>query len=285
MEDERANNPAPNEGPELATPDLPETPVPDDLAEGEEQEPIEEEEELDIDGLPLKVPKTIAEKLQARMMMQADYTKKTQDVAEQKREFEAQRTEFQREAETNQQLFREKAEMYQIESRLHQLSQYNPVQLSPEDQQRFMLETMQLRQAREDLGGRINHRQNELAQNRERTNANAIRKAIDVLNKPDERFGWSGKFDSQVKAGLTQFGKDLGFTDEELFNTTHPRMIQTLHLAKLGAEYLKKQRTAPQRPEAQPAAKVPTSRATGTRDPAKMSMEEYSAARKAGRIK
>ena len=77
---------------EVETPETLEADAEAELPEGEEEAaPPEEEEELDIDGNPLKVPKSLAEKLRARMMMQADYTQKTQTLAEQRKVLEAHR--------------------------------------------------------------------------------------------------------------------------------------------------------------------------------------------------
>src|SRR6476646_10025915 len=54
----------------------------------------EEEEEVELDDLKLKVPKTAAEKLKALQegnLRQADYTRKTQELAEQRKAFETER--------------------------------------------------------------------------------------------------------------------------------------------------------------------------------------------------
>lgn len=59
-----------------------------------EAEIEEDEEEIDLDDLKLKVPKSAAEKLKELKegaLRQADYTRKTQELAEQRKSFEAQR--------------------------------------------------------------------------------------------------------------------------------------------------------------------------------------------------
>lgn len=57
----------------------------------DDAEEVEEEDELDIDGFKLKLPKSKAEKLNAERLMQADYTRKTQAHAEEVKAFEAKR--------------------------------------------------------------------------------------------------------------------------------------------------------------------------------------------------
>lgn len=260
-----------------------------DEPEGDEAEAIEEEEELDIDGNPLKLPKSVAEKIKARMMMQADYTKKTQEVAEQRREYEAQRQAFEAEQQTRQALFKEEAQLLTVRERLQQYQGVNWQQIAAQNPQQavaLQAEYTQLRDYESRLSGHVEGRKAELASMREQETAIALQKALDVLNKPDPVFGWDGRFDAEKREKLTAFGLELGFTNEELENTNHPNMIKTLALAEIGKKALENQRKAPQRPAAEPAAKVPTAKAQGfQRDPEKMTMAQYAAARKAGRIK
>jgi hypothetical protein len=81
--------------------------------------------------------------------------------------------------------------------------------------------------------------------------------AMEALNRPNPNLGWAGKFDPDTRASLTKFGTEIGFTNEELANTTHPLMIQTLNLAKIGFDYLKKQRATSAKPPAPAANPVP----------------------------
>lgn len=259
-----------------------------DAPEGDEAE-AEEEEELDIDGNPLKVPKSLAEKLRARMMMQADYTQKTQAIAEQRREYEAQRQAFEAEQNVRQELFRDEAYLFNIRERLSEFQGVNWSDLAarnPQQALQMQAELTQLREYEQRLSGHVEGRKQELAAYREQESASAVSRAMEALNRPAPNLGWDGRFDAEKRETLTKFGLELGYTNEELANTTHPLMIQTLNLARLGMKYLEMQRKTSQRPAAEPAAKVPTAKAQGfPRDPNKMSMEQYAAARKQGRIK
>jgi hypothetical protein len=255
-----------------------------------EGEGLEEDEELDIDGNPLKVPKSLAEKLKARMMMQADYTQKTQTLAEQRRELETQRQAAQWEAETKQQLFQEEAQLFSVRQRLEQFQNVNWQQMAAQNPQQALAaqaEYTQLRDYHDRLNGHVEGRKAELAQAREQDTAIAREKAMEALNKPDPELGWDGKIDAEKGRLLTELGQKFGYTNEELLAAnSDPRSAKVLNLARLGMKYLEAQRRAPQRPAAEPAAKVPAAKATGyPRDPSKMSMEQYAAARKSGRIK
>jgi hypothetical protein len=287
MEMNEATNPAPEaeeaEAPEVETEET-ETLAADepDDNDGEDGEaPPEEEEELDIDGNPLRLPKTIAEKLKARMMMQADYTQKTQTLAEQRRELEAQRQATEWEAQTRQQLFREEADLMAVSQRLEQFQNVNWQALAQQDVQQYaaaQAEYTQLKDIHDRLSGHVEGRRAELAAQREQTTATALQRAVEHLSKPKPDLGWDGKFDAEKRASLTKFGIELGFTNEELANTSHPLMIQTLNLAKIGLDTLRKQSATlkTKTPEAKPVPQVATGKTrTGPVNPDRLSTEEW----------
>lgn len=72
-----------------------ETQTTDEVLEPELDEdgnPIEDpDEEVDLDDLKLKVPKDQAQKVREALLRQADYTRKTQELAEQRKTFESER--------------------------------------------------------------------------------------------------------------------------------------------------------------------------------------------------
>ena len=229
MENEEVTNPAE----EVAASDTPTPEVTDEseaelLGDETSDESAEEtpEEFIDIekDGKTYKVPKSI----QDLLMFQKDYTQKTQTLAEQRRELEAQRQAVQWEQETTNALFREKAQLATVSERLEQFQNVNWQQLAQQDMQQYAVlqaEYTQLTDFHERLSGHVEGRQAELAAYREQTSANALAKALEHLNKPNPTVGWDGKFDAGKRQALTEFGMKLGFTNEELSNTSHPLMI------------------------------------------------------------
>lgn len=257
----------------------------EEIQEGDELEEGQiEVEEVEFNGKKYSVPKELAPNL----MMQSDYTRKTQEVAELRKETEAEKTTWHKQAEVREQLFEERAELHQIDKRLNAYRNTNWQQWQVQDPngyQAAMAEYTQLRDFREGLTGRIQGREAELASQSEQATVARLNKAVEALNKPDPKMGWDGRFDTPKREQLVNFGKEIGYTDEELAGTDHPLMIKTLQLAKIGYETLKKQQTAPARTPAEPAAKVPTSRANSPINANTASMEAYAAARKAGRLK
>lgn len=142
-----------------------------------------------------------------------------------------------------------------------------------------------MRDYQQGLSGHIQGREAELLTQSSQETAKRLNKAVEALNKPDPKLGWDGKFDDARSEQLSSFGREIGFTEEELAGTDHPLMIKTLQLAKIGYETLKRQNAAPARTPAEPAAKVPTARANSPVNARSASMEVYAAARRAGRIK
>ena len=266
--------------------ETPEEAATEEIQEGDEtgEEGQIETEEVEFNGKKYSVPKELAPNL----MMQSDYTRKTQEVAELRKETEAERAEWRKATEVEKQLFNEKAELHQIDKRLNAYRNTN-WQLwhsqDPNGAQAAQLDYVQLRDARENLGGHIQGREAELASQFEQSTVARLNKAVEALSKPDPKLGWDGKFDTVKREQLSSFGKELGFSDEELAGTDHPLMIKTLQLAKIGYEALKKQNATPARAPAEPAAKVPTSRANSPVNAKTATMEAYAAARRAGRIK
>jgi hypothetical protein len=244
-------------------------------------EGLEDDEELDIDGDPIRVPKTLAEKLKARMMMQADYTQKTQALAEQRKALEVERQATQWEAETKQQLFQEEAQLLTVRQRLEQFQGVNWAALAQQDMQQHAVmqaEYTQLKDFHDRLSGHVEGRRSELNSKVEHERAISLERAVQHLNSPKPDIGWDGKFDADKRANLTKFGMELGFTNEELSNTSHPLMIQTLNLARIGYETLRKQNATLKQaaPQAKPVPTVATGKTrTGPSNPDKLSADEW----------
>lgn len=247
--------------------------------EGTEQEQPEDGqaddglEDYEVEGRKYRIHPD----LKPMLMMQGDYTKKTQGLADERRSLENQREAVRHEEAISREVLDDMAQVRAIDQRMHYLNSIDWTQLQNEQATQLMLELNQLRAAKENFGQRIGQRRSEIAAMRERETATALSQAIEDLGRPDERFGWSGKFDQQVAASITDAAVKLGWPRERLMSMTDSLSVKTLYLAMKGAEALQKQKTAPQRPVAQPAAKVPAAKATSTSDPAKMSMAQYAA--------
>lgn len=263
---EVAPEPSPNE----ATPDETNLEQDDGL---ENAEP--EFDEVDYNGNKYKVPKDLAPVLQKADSLQADYTRKTQEVAEMRRFAETQIQHVQREQQINSEISQEIGQLASVES---QLAQYQNADWqgwmaqNPAAAQAGMAEMRDLENKQAKLRGTVEIRKAEVAAIHEQRSATMISQAIEQLSKPDPDKGWAGKFDVTTKDSLTKFGRDLGYTDAELAGTTHPLMIKTLNLARIGYEALKKQRASVTPPKivANPVPQVGAGKSRSSVDPDKL---------------
>jgi hypothetical protein len=291
MEIEDANNPEPIEATELASEvvDEQDPAIEGDPPEDDGLEASEEEVEFDYNGKPLKLPKSIAEQLadveETKKSIQRDATRKWQEAAEMRKAVETERETFMAQARMVDDLKDDFIEQRMVETRLQELQQVNFYQLSPEDQMRFVAEQNMLLQSRNQVGGRIHQKQQQLAAKLEREAYERRDKAVAELSRPDPELGWAGKFDQSVDHDLTSFLKEHNVPMDVIKQINHPTMVKILNLAKIGKASLKQQRSTPARPLAASAAKVPTAKAqTVSADPAKWSVSQMAKHLKASKV-
>jgi hypothetical protein len=240
----------------------------DDEQPEEDSEPEEDdEEELEHDGQKYKVPKA----LKPLLMMQADYTQKTQSLAEQRKAFEAQQAQMQTVLRENVQ---EVARVMQIDERLQQFQQVNWQALSNQDPlqaQQLWFEFQGLKESRQTTISKMqqNEAQAEQARNEQLSRASAEGHA--VLSK--ELPGWG----SEMAAKILDFGvKELGYEADHLKTITDPRIIKTLHAAMIGHQVLSNKATQTKKPTT-PATPVKTvgKSAPATKNPERMTTDEW----------
>lgn len=264
--DSAAGETAPPDSGEFAQDNL-ETP------DGEQQElqtPEEIEEELE--GIKLRGSKEALEKLKSERLMQADYTRKTQEVAEHRKAFEAERAQFQQAAQSHQQHIREVAQLVAIEDRLAQFSQVNWQALTDSDPvQALKLHTefTQLQAHKGQLANALTQRQQAAQHEQQRSRARQLMEARQVLER--EIKGWSPELAGKLKEyGLTQ-----GFPEEAMDTITQPAIVKILHKAHL-YDQLQKQRTAkPTATPAPPVTRVGGGAASSTKPLSEVSDAEY----------
>lgn len=284
MENDTATNPE-AEAPEAEAPEV-DNEAPETLAADESDENAEdgsedgEEEELDIDGEPIRVPKTLAEKLKARMMMQADYTQKTQALAEQRREIEAQRQAVQWEREMESNLSEETAQLSAVRKRLDQFQQVNWQALAQEDASQYAAlhaEYTTLKDYNDSLSGQIEGRKAQLAAAREQATAISVERAVAQLNQPDPTNGWDGKFDADKSRKMTDFLMKKGANPEVLRTILDPLSIKIINLAMIGDEALRQKSAGLKAPApvAKPVPQVNTGKTRTTVNPDKLSADDW----------
>lgn len=248
------------------------------------KEPSEEAEELDVDGFKISLPKSKAEKLKAERMMNADYTRKTQEVAEQRKAFEAQREETMR---VQEETLNERATLIAVSQRLQQFDQVNWAQLNEEDPvtaQRLWIERTQLVEAQNNIGNLISKKQQQIAREKEQkaseeqqSTAKQIRECFDVVARDIK--GWS----PELARSLDKTANEFGFTNAELAQVKDPRFVKLLHKAHIADQLLKKQASSLPKPQPKPVPQVGGNSAPVKKRAEEMSMADYVKMRRAQR--
>lgn len=172
----------------------------------QQDEPEEVEEELE--GVTLKGRKDILERIKAERLMHADYTRKTQEVAEQRRAVEQQHQQFQETARSHQEHIREVGRLIAVEERLGQFQQVNWQQLNQEDPvraQALLIEFNQLQAAKGQLSNSLAQKEQQRRLEAERTSATRANEAEAIVMREVKDWGPEklSKFvDAAGKAGM-----------------------------------------------------------------------------------
>ena len=159
--------------------------------------------------------------------MQADYTRKTQEIAELRKATEAQRADLIRSAEIQQQFLSDVATVKGVEQQLDYFKTIDwPAyqRMDPQGAQADWFQYQALKDQHQELNQSLESKKVEWNSLVERERATEIEKALAEVKRaiPD----WS----EQKAAEVTTFAKEhAGLTDAELAEITNPRVITALH--------------------------------------------------------
>ena len=234
----------------------------------DEGQPEDDTEEVDWDGEKYRVPKPLKDAL----LRQADYTRKTQELAEQRRTVEQHVQSLSQQAELQQATLEHRVNLRTVEQQLQQFqntdwSAYS-ANYGAEATAAAMASWQQYRDAKAELEGAIAKTESEARQISERSSANAIAQAEQVLSREIE--GWSPQLVTTL-AGYA--AENFGITPQELRDsvinpdgTADPRtfkVLARLHKAETELAQLKAQTTKAQ--QAAKQASVTPAKAVGQR--------------------
>ena len=237
------------------------------------EEPDEEveEEEQSQDEVPailkLKVNGEDVEKpldeVVALAQQGLDYTQKTQQVAEQRKELEvyaesikAQEQAFHEQMQLNNVLIEDVAKITSLDQQLNQYANVNWQQLSDNDfveAQKLFFSYNQLQTERSQLVSQFEAKKQQVVQKQSQLMAEKIAKGKEVLAK--EIPNWS----PETNQALLSTGKDYGFSDVELNAIVDPRHVKVLHDAmqwrKLQQNSVVKKKVSNAKPVVKPGSK------------------------------
>lgn len=250
----------------------------DDTDSGEQTEGAEEDAELEVDGERYKLPKKAAERIQAERMMQADYTRKTQELAAQRQADDAARTQHQKNVELHQQYLSDHAKVIALNDQLAQYDRLDWQRLiaeQPQDAMVFQEQRRQLEAARNQAAQEVAQKQQQFALNEQQDLAKRVQEASAYATR--EIPGWNDERDTQ----LQKYAQDHGIAGKDLGPVIlkHPALLKVLHKAELYDQLAKKQSAkAPPPPPPKPVTQVSAAK-PAARDPARMSTAEWMAHR------
>lgn len=259
----------------------------DSQADEVSQEETEEDEEVEIGGKKVAMPKSIAAEIKAGTMRNADYTQKTQAVAEERRAVEAERVRVREEAQQSQQFIKEVAAVHSLDAQLAQYKQLDWNALSDEDPagaQKLHFQYQALQQQRHEAAQAVTQKQTEHALAEQQATAKQLQEAEAYVQR--EIPGWS----QERGKVINDFAVSQGITLDQSFAKLviqQPALIKLLHKAEMFDQLAKKQSTKPQAPAAPPApvTRVGAARAAVKVDPAKMTDAQWYAAEQERRRK
>ena len=238
------------------------TEEPDDEVEEEEQSQDEVPAilKLKVNGEDVEKP---LDEVVALAQQGLDYTQKTQQVAEQRKELEAyaqqiqlQEQAFQEQMQLNNVLIEDVAKITSLDQQLNQYANVNWQQLSDNDfveAQKLFFSYNQLQQERSQLVSQFEAKKQQVVQKQSQLMAEKIAKGKEVLAK--EIPNWS----PETNQALLSTGKDYGFSDAELNSIVDPRHVKVLHDAmqwrKLQQNSVVKKKVSNAKPVVKPGSK------------------------------
>jgi hypothetical protein len=248
----------------------------DDQTDADSQEHTEEDEEVEIGDKKFALPKSAAEKLKAERLMQADYTRKTQEVAEERKAVAAEREQAKQSAEQQQQYLQEVAEVVAIDKQLAEYAKVDWQAFSDRDPvgaQKLHFQYQALQTERNQAVQNVTQKQQQHALAEQQTLAKQVQEADAYFKR--EIPGWSDERSTRLQKFAIEQGIPAGTLAMAVVK--NPALVKVLHKAELYDQLEKKQGAKPKTPPAPPApvTRVSASRATAAKDPDKMPMDDW----------
>lgn len=229
--------------------------------------------EIEINGKKYQIPV----ELKDGYLMQSDYTRKTQEVAEIRRAAESQREQAAALFQSSEEFIKANAFKLNVEQQLQQYQNANWEQMEQEDPmgaQSHWRKFQQLKEQRGQVAQYLDKTQSERNANAERDIATRLHETRQFAEK--EIPGWTPEVDLNV----SKFAQGVGFTPDQLKAAMNPQIYRVLHLAMLGEQAMQKQKSAPPRPQAptKPLTTItPKATAPGRKSVAEMSVDDMAA--------
>ena len=202
-----------------------------------EDQDDDEMDEVAHQGQVYQIPKA----LKGAFLMQADYTRKTQELAEHRRAVEADRQGVAEHAERVQATIADRAQIHLLDQQLAGFEDADWAAMGEADPQQaraLWAQFQETRQLRDRYAWALTHHEHRDRLNAEREAAAQLTHTGQVLSQKIE--GWS----PQVAAKLVDYAGAFGVSLEELRQIADPRLWMILHRAHAGDQAARQQTTA-----------------------------------------
>jgi hypothetical protein len=257
---------------ELPESDIPEVEVEESVDNGQTEETVETEveefDEVEYDGKKYSVPK----ELKDAFLRQSDYTRKTQEVAEQRKAIEQHAMQVRQELEVQQRNIENHARLVSIDQTLKQFENVDWQAYSDQDPvaaQKSWFQYQQMQQSRNDLTQQISQQEQQRQFQTQQYVARQLEEGHKELAR--EIKGWSPEKAKEIKS----YALKAGFDEAQLSQLTDPKAVKMLHKAFLYDQMMSKA-VKPTAADIKPTPVTKVGQKAGsTKDPDKMSAEEW----------
>ena len=190
----------------------------------EEQTEEDDSEEVEFEGKQYKLPKELKDAL----LRQADYTRKTQDVASKRRELEEREQFLQVQEQIRGVALDKIAEVRALQQQMAEYEKLDWARLAEENPTQYL----QLDRQQRSLAAKAQALQGEVQQLSQAEMAKVQEYRAQVLAKGMEELKRDlPGFGPELVTELRKTGERFGFSEQELASVVDPRMVKILHAA------------------------------------------------------
>lgn len=201
----------------------------DEVADGDESDTDEttdeggdESEEIEYEGKSYKVPK----ELKGALLRQADYTQKTQEVAEQRKAVEERANAVQMQERLLAQTFDQRVELASLQKQLAQYEQIDWQGLADSDPVQATKLNLAYQQLQRQAGAKYQELQQAQAQNEQLTQHQRQQMLVQAQSDLKARLP---DFNATTAEKIKTAARSYGISDQELNTVIDPRYVHVLH--------------------------------------------------------
>lgn len=204
--------------------------TPDEVADSDESDEVDSQadeggddsEEIEFEGKAYKVPK----ELKGALLMHSDYTRKTQEVAEQRRAVEERAQALQMQERLMSQTLEQRVELHSLQKQIAQYEQIDWQSLADTDPVQATKLNIQYQQLQRQAGMKYQELQQAQAQTEQLTANQRQQMLVQAQSELKARLP---DFTPQTAEKIKATARDYGISQQELDSLIDPRYVHVLH--------------------------------------------------------